>query len=92
MVGYIEWFYVDLKNKLTLGVKRGKHVSDKETEVQVFYNKFKKRNLESEARHCQLHEDNAKKITKMGRELEFWRNRSLNEETKVQKLHDKFDK
>lgn len=62
---------------MTLGIKRGKHVSDKEAEAQVFYHKFKKRSLESKAFDHQLHIDNAKEITEMGKKLEFWKHHAL---------------
>lgn len=62
MLGYIEWLHTYLNNKVTLGIKQGKHVSDKEVEAQVLYHMFKMRVLEFETCHNQLHEDNAKQI------------------------------
>lgn len=80
-----------MKNNVISSVKRGKYVSHKEGEVKVLYHKFKKRYLKFETRHHQLHDDNAKEIVKIGRELEFWRKCALSVEEKMQELCEEFD-
>lgn len=43
VISYIDWLYTDWENKVTPGIKRGKHVNDKKAKAQVLYHKFKKR-------------------------------------------------